>query len=196
MSNPVIHGLCNLTNFSGRDRRARFWPYAALVLVLGFLLLGAAASITLSGYFAEIQQFATAHPEATTVQSGPGSYSISIDAGHPDAPIPDMDGFFAVLGIGVLAIIAVLAAAVSRRLHDSDRSAFWGLAPVPFLLFGIGFFPVMMKSMMAAAEPDLNLFFLLFANNVLYMAALLTLIILLCRPTARGTNRYGEEPPP
>jgi uncharacterized membrane protein YhaH (DUF805 family) len=196
MSNPIIHGFRNVTTFSGRDRRGRFWPYAALVLVFGFVLLGAAVTFSLSGYFAEVQQFAAAHPEATTVQSSPGSYSISVDASHPDAPIPDLGGFFVSLGIGVLAIIAALAAAVSRRLHDSGRSALWGLMPVPFLLFGLGFFPVMMDSMMAAEEPDFSLFFLLFANNLLYLAGLGTLIILLCLSTARGTNRYGEEPPP
>ncbi|MCS6624690.1 DUF805 domain-containing protein [Roseibacterium beibuensis] len=194
MSNPIIHGFRHVTTFSGRDRRGRFWPYAAVVLVLGFVVLGVAVTFSLGGYVTEVQQFAVAHPEATTVESSPGSWSISIDANHPDAPVPDLDGFFVSMGIGVLAIIAGLAAAVSRRLHDSGRSALWGLLPVPFLLFGIGFFPVMMDSMMASEQPDLTLFFLLFGNNVLYLGALGTLVILLSLPTRPEANRHGAPP--
>lgn len=194
MKNPVLHGFRNLTRFAGRDTRGQFWSYAAVVLVIGFALMAVAMSFALGGFFAEMEQFAAAHPEATTVQSGPGSYSISVDAGHPDAPMPDMGRMFISLGLCVLVTIALLAAAVSRRLHDSGRSALWGLLPVPFLLFGIGFFPVMMNSMMTAEEPDLSLFFMLFGNNILYLVALVTLIVLLCQSTARGANRYGEEP--
>lgn len=196
MANPVLRGFRSLARFAGRDTRGQFWSYAAVVLVVVFALMAGGMSFALNGFFAEMQQFAVDHPEATTVQSGPGSYSISVDAGHPDAPMPDMGGMFINLGLCVLVAIGLLASAVSRRLHDSGRPALWGLLPVPFLLFGIGFFPVVMNSMMSAEEPDLSLFFLLFGNNMLYLVALVTLIVLLCQSTARGANRYGEEPSP
>lgn len=192
MANPVLRGFRNVTKFSGRDTRGQFWPYAAVVVVVVFVSMGVGMTFAMSGFFAEVQQFAAAHPEATTVESSPGSYSISIDGSHPDAPIPDLDGFFLTLGLSVLAAIALLAAAVSRRLHDSGRPALWGLLPVPFLLFGIGFFPVMMKSMMTAEEPDLGPFFLLFGNNVLYLGALATLVILLSLATSPEANRHGD----
>lgn len=196
MANPVLRGFRNLTTFSGRDTRGQFWPYAAVVLVVVFIASGVGMTVAMSGFFAEMQQFAAAHPEATTVQSSPGSYSISIDAGHPEAPMPDLRDFFVTLGLSVLSAIALLAAAVSRRLHDSGRSALWGLLPVPFVLFGIGLFPVLMNSMMTGAEPDLGLFLLLFGNNMLYLAALGTLVILLSLSTAPGVKRHGEQPAP
>ena len=196
MTNPVLHGFQNLTRFTGRDTRGQFWPYAAVVLVVVFVSMGVGMAFAMNGFFTEMQQFAAAHPEAATVHSSPGSYSISIDASHPDAPMPDTNGAFLALSLGVFGAILLLAAAVSRRLHDSGRSALWGLLPVPFLLFGIGFFPGLMSSIMAGDEPDLGLFFLLFGNNMLYLAALGTLAILLSLSTARGANRHGEEPSP
>lgn len=194
MANPIIRGFSNLTRFSGRDRRVQFWPYAAVVLVLAFVAIGIGMGAVIGEVFRDMQAFAAAHPEATTVHSSPGSYSISVDASHPEAPIPDLTGFSITLGGCVIGAILLLAAAVARRLHDSGRSALWGLLPVPFLLFGIGFFPVLTQSMMAAEEPDLGLFFLLFANNMIYIGALGILVVLLCLGTARGANRYGEEP--
>lgn len=194
MANPVLRGFRNLATFNGRDTRGQFWPYAAVVLAVVFALMAVGMTFAMGGFFAEMQQFAATHPEATTVQSGPGSYSISIDGSHPDAPTPDLGGFFVTLGVSVAAAIALLAAAVSRRLHDSGRSALWGLLPVPFLVFGIGFFPVMMSSMMTAEEPELGLFFLLFGNNMLYLAALGTLVILLSLATSPEANRHGEQP--
>lgn len=196
MTNPIVHGFRNLARFSGRDRRGRFWPFAAVVLVLVFGVMSIGMAIVMGEVFTEMQQFAEAHPEAATVHSAPGSWSIEIDGSHPDAPVPDLGGFFINLGLCVLGAIGLLAAAVSRRLHDSGRSALWGLLPVPFLLFGIGVFPVMMDSMMAAEEPDFVPILLLFANNMIYLGALGTLVVLLSLPTARGPNRHGNEPAP
>jgi len=194
MANPVLRGFRKLATFGGRDSRGQFWPYAAVVLVVVFVSMGVGVTFAMSGFFAEVEQFAAAHPEATTVQASPRSYSISIDGSHPDAPVPDLGGFFVTLGVSVAAAIALLAAAVSRRLHDSGRTGFWGLLPVPFLLFGIGFFPVMMNSMMTEAEPDIGLFFLLFGNNMLYLVALATLVVLLSLSTSPKPNRHGDPP--
>jgi uncharacterized membrane protein YhaH (DUF805 family) len=94
----------------------------------------------------------------------------------------------------VLACVGLLAAAVSRRLHDSGRRAYWGLMPLPFLLFGLTAFPAMMTQMTASGEPDLSLFFLLFFNNLLYMVALVSLIVFLALRGTTGPNRFGPEP--
>ncbi len=193
MANPIIRGFRGIARFSGRDTRGQFWPYAGVVFALVFLGFGIVMSLVMNSMFAEMQAFAVAHPEAATVQSSPGSYSIAIDASHPEAPMPDLGPFFGVMAAMVLTAIGLLAAAVSRRLHDSGRRAFWGLMPVPFLLFGVTAFPMIISQFMASDTPNLGLFFLLFFNNLLYLIALASLVILLALRGTRGPNRFGPE---
>lgn len=193
MANPIIRGFRGIARFSGRDTRGQFWPYAGVVFAVVFLGFGMVISLIMSGMFAEMQQFAVEHPEAATIQSSPGSYSIAMDSSHPAAPIPDFGPFFAVMAAMVLTAISLLAAAVSRRLHDSGRRAFWGLMPVPFLLGGLTIFPVLMSQFASTDTPSLGLFFLLFFNNLVYLVALVSLIILLALRGTRGPNRFGSE---
>jgi len=194
MANPIVRGFRSIARFSGRDSRGEFWPYAGVVFALVFISFGIAMSVVMNEMFAGMQTFAATHPEAATVHSSPGSYSISIDASHPDAPELNLGPFFATLASMVLACVGLLAAAVSRRLHDSGRRAYWGLMPLPFLLFGLTAFPAMMTQMTASGEPDLSLFFLLFFNNLLYMVALVSLIVFLALRGTTGPNRFGPEP--
>ena len=194
MANPVIGGLRGLARFSGREPRTRFWAYAAVVIVVVFLAGAAAMSWAMEPLFRDMARFASEHPEAATVHTAPGQYSISIDAGHPDAPQMDFSRFFGVLAAMVVAAVALLGAAVSRRLHDSNRRGGWGLLPLPFLAFGLIAFPAMMKDFMASPEPNLGLFLAVMAGNLLYLAALGVLILLLCLPGSAGANRFGEDP--
>lgn len=193
MANPVARGFSNLTRFSGRDTRGQFWPYAGVVFALLMVASMLSMGWMMSDIFADMQAFASEHPEAATVRAGPGSYSISIDPGHPEAPIPDFGRFFTGMQVGIVAVVALLAAAISRRLHDRNQSALWGLMPVPFLLFASVAFPTMMTDMMETESPDLSLFFMIAANNLLYLVALASLIIMLALPGTTGSNRFGPE---
>jgi uncharacterized membrane protein YhaH (DUF805 family) len=194
MANPIIRGFRSIARFSGRDSRGQFWPYAGVVLALVFLGFGMVMSLVMNAMFAEMQAFAVAHPEAATVQSSPDSYSISVDASHPEAPMPDLGPFFAVMAAMVLTAVSLLAAAVSRRLHDSGRRAFWGLMPVLFLAIALVVFPAMMNDFIANPEPDMRLFFAALVNNMLYLASLGGLIFLLCMRGTAGSNRFGDDP--
>lgn len=194
MANPVMQGLCGLTRFSGRDARSVFWPYAGVVIAGVFLGGGLAIAWAMEPVFRDMARFAAEHPEATTVQAAPGHYSISIDGSHPDAPVPDLARFFSVLAGIVGLAIALLAASVSRRLHDIGRRGWWGLLPVPFLAFGMIAFPIMIRDITTNPTPNLGLFFAIFASNVVYMLALATLVVLLCLRGAPGPNRFGEAP--
>lgn len=193
MANPILRGFRSLTRFSGRDRRSQFWPYAGVAVAVTFIVMGAAMLWVMSGFWADAMEVARTHPETVTVESGPGYYSRSADmSGY--GLMPDFTGFFAVMSVSVVAYVALLAAAVSRRLHDTGKSALWGLMPVPFLLFGAVFFPMMMNDMMQSPEPNLALFFLLFFNNMAYVVGLISLIVLLCLRGTSGLNRFGPEP--
>ena len=41
MANPIVRGFRNIARFSGRDSRGEFWPYAAVVFALVFIMLAA-----------------------------------------------------------------------------------------------------------------------------------------------------------
>lgn len=164
MANPIIRGFRSLTVFSGRDRRGQFWPYAGVVVALIYVFSGIAGVLAM------------------------GSMLTGTEV------MPDFTAFFAVIAGTLLISIVLLAAAVSRRLHDTGKSALFGLMPVPFIVIYCAVFPAMMQDMMVAEEPDAGLFILAGISNLLYFAALITLIVLLCLKGTNGPNRFGDEP--
>lgn len=194
MANPVLHGLRNLARFEGRDRQGMFWPYAGLVLALAVVLGGVAIAGAVSGFIADMNAFAAAHPEATTVTSGPGSYSMTVDGSHPDAPAMDVTLFFTCWRVIVLATVVLLAAAVTRRLHDTGRSALLALAPLPFLATGLIFLPGLVERMTEAPEANIIPFVLVSLNNLVSLVALVTLLFLLIGSSTEGPNRHGPAP--
>lgn len=196
MQNPVAYGFSNLTRFSGRDGRGRFWPYAALVLGLSFVTMMVAMPLAMAPMFAKMSAYAAAHPESSTVEAGPGHYSVTIDAGAPDVPEIDFTPFMAVVGGVALLAVALLSAAVSRRLHDRGIAGYWGLTPVVFLTTGLILMPRLMHDFTTSATPDMGLFGLLLLNNMVYLASLAGLILILALPGNPRPNRYGEPPAP
>ncbi|KQM13099.1 hypothetical protein ASE49_13830 [Novosphingobium sp. Leaf2] len=137
----------------------------------------------------KMQQFASEHPEMAHVERSPTSYAITIRGRHPEL-MPNM-----VVLVGVMAVIfskvtVLLAAAVTRRLHDCDKAGWWGIMPLPFVAFGL----VAMPKLFAQPTPDTRLFFVLLLNNMLYIAALAWLVALLSGEGTKGANRYGQRP--
>jgi uncharacterized membrane protein YhaH (DUF805 family) len=104
----------------------------------------------------------------------------------PDAP----EHIFAAGGLMFAALVALLAAAVARRLHDGGLSGYWGLLPLPFVAccctMTLG-----LSSQFETGRPDMRLVFSIFASFLLYSAALILLVVLLARRGAPGPNRFG-----
>ena len=171
----IQFNLRNLARFSGRDGRRVFWPYAGTVIALFVLGILAVMLPEMSESMARMQRFAAENPDLATVRSGPGHYSITIEGHHPEL-MPDMGNMVGRIGVLFAIAILLLAAAVTRRLHDTGRSGAWGLMPVPFILFAT----VMMPRVFA--DPDAGLFLAVFFNNLLYLASLALLVLLLSRP--------------
>lgn len=193
MANPIIRGFSKLTQFSGRDTRGEFWPYVGAVIALTFVLNALLMGWVMNQIFADLQAYAAAHPESVTTTVSPGSYSVSVNEGATGAPVPDFTPFFGGMIVFVVLNIGLLAAAVSRRLHDRNKSALWGLMPVPFLLFGMIGMLLLMGPMMNGGTPDFSLFGLLFLNNLVYIVALVTLIVMLAQQGTQGPNRFGAD---
>lgn len=161
MMNAILNGFRRLADFKGRDRRRQFWPYAILIFVLTFIAIAVAMNLAMMGLF----------------------------MGTTDMPnMPLMIG-----GVGGVVLIAtgLLAAAVTRRLHDTGKPGYWGLPPIVFLLIGLALFPVLMNSVLTNPNPPIALFLGLFLNNMLYIASLIGLVVLLLLDGSKTANRYG-----
>lgn len=177
----VRYNLANLFNFRGRETRALFWPYAGLVFVLTIIGIMVAMLPRLADSMTRMQRFAAEHPEQATVQSGPGTYSITIHGNHPEL-MPDMAAMMTGMDFILAGTILLLAAAVVRRLHDRGRSGWWGLMPIPFLAFA----SFVMPKFFAQSQPDMGLFLAIFFNNLLYLVSLGVLIVMLAGASLKG----------
>jgi uncharacterized membrane protein YhaH (DUF805 family) len=175
-----------LFDFGGREDRASFWPYAAVALgitvVAGMIIFVPMMARSMQA----LQQFAAQHPDQATITSGPGQYSISVQGNHPKfMPAESMALFLAVtFGLAIL----LYAAAVVRRLRDRGTSSFWGLMPLPFIVYSSVQMPRMFASIGAGAEPDMTLFFSIFLSNMFYIITLISLIVLLAGPSKFPPN--------
>ena len=181
------HGLSGLTRFSGRDGRGRFWPYALAVVGVTFVVLSVGMAATMSAMLVDMQAFAVAHPDQAVITTGPGSYSIQIEGDTPGLAL-NFTPMAAAMGAGVSLAVLLLAAATTRRLHDSGRRGYWGLLPLPFLIVGISAFPRLMAEGDAAST---GLFLALFVNNLIYLGTLVLLVVLLTQRSNTGGNRFG-----
>ena len=169
-----------LFDFSGREDRASFWPYAvlafALIMVVGMVIFVPMMNRAMH----EMQQFAVQHPDQVTVASGPGRYSISVRGDHPHFMSPGSVALFLAVNFGLA--ILLYSAAVVRRLRDRGKPGFWGLMPLPFVLYSSVQMPRMFASVGVGTQPDMTLFFSVFFSNMLYIVTLIWLIVLLAGP--------------
>lgn len=161
-----------LVEFKGREDRASFWPYAALVY--GIMTAGS---------------FVAMFPLMNSVTS---SASLAAN-GMSEPAFPDVGSFFT--GIMILTVVAVVlyAAAVVRRLHDGGLSGLWGLMPLPFLLFGMIRIRMSFGSFGSVSQPDMNAYQMIFINNFIYILTIIALIVLLARRSDPEPNRFDEN---
>jgi uncharacterized membrane protein YhaH (DUF805 family) len=164
----VRHNLIGLLRFHGRDRPGQFWPYVAVVFASLFVI---AASVILP-------------PMASTMAA---ASQASFQTSGP----PNIQGIIQPLILLSASAVALLAAAVVRRLHDRGCSGLWALPPLLFLMAGLALTPRLYRNFATAPDPDFNLFFLLLANNLLYLISLILLVFLLSGAGTSGPNRFG-----
>src|SRR6476620_8597971 len=112
----ILEHFQRLFDFRGREDRASFWPYAALVY--GIMMVASSAAI--------IPTMQSAMKTATIATPRSGT-----------SPFPEMQFFFNVILVMTIVAVILYAAAVVRRLHDAGLRGFWGLMPLPFLFFGM-----------------------------------------------------------
>jgi uncharacterized membrane protein YhaH (DUF805 family) len=190
MIKSILRDFTRLANFGGREGRSEFWAYAVACFAIGFAVSAVIVMPVMAASFARMDRFAAEHPDQARVVASPGRYEVQIEGWHPEL-MPDVNAIVAGGGGFAGLAIVLLAAAVVRRLHDCGRSGLWGLLPLPFLGTALVLFPRLWASFTGGGEPDLRLFFALFANNALYLGALGLLGVLLAGQGQAGNNRFG-----
>jgi uncharacterized membrane protein YhaH (DUF805 family) len=189
----IRRGFGGVLRFSGRDTPGQFWPYAIFLFLLsqaiGFVLV----IPPMMDAFGRILRFAAEHPDQVTRTTGPGDHSIQVLAPHPEL-MPDFSGIAQWHAILTPILVALLAAAVARRLHDRDRTGLWGLMPLPFAAAALALAPIVFEAFRRGGGADPRVFFALLANNILYLATVAFLIFLLVGKGSRGPNRFGPDP--
>lgn len=104
-----------------------------------------------------------------------------------------ISALFGILGLLYLGIIIPMIAVSVRRLHDTDRTGWWLLAPlVPYLIGAALVLPALIANPTAglaafAAGPALILFMI-----GLVMAIVIFIFSVL--PGTKGPNRFGPDP--
>jgi uncharacterized membrane protein YhaH (DUF805 family) len=173
----IRHGFGGVTRFSGRDTRRQFWPYAIFLYLASS---GLGAVVMAAGMMRLI-------------------LAMSRVPAHETGSIPEMDALVRNTAIwaGALAaiVIAIAAAAITRRLHDSNMRGYWGLMPIPPLVVGLVVLPKTVGLVAERADRAADNISLLFANNVIYLGLLALLLLLLARRSDEAANRFGPPPP-
>lgn len=187
----LLEHFRKLASFKGREDRASFWPYAALVLGI-VMLAGALMSLPMMAWLMQASpQFAAPDPGDVGFSPDLGGLPIPAQSqlAGPALPVGFLAAYFAAtFGLAVL----LFAAAVERRLHDRGKSGAWGLMPLPFLAYTSVQMIRLFGSVTAAEEPDMGLFFTIAVSNILFWAALLSLIVLLAGASEPDPNVHDR----
>lgn len=157
--------LARYAEFSGRSRRMEYWMWALFQVLVYF------AVVILMMLFG----------------------GAAILSGDPNAMMSAGFGMVMILILYILIALAFLipSLAVSvRRLHDTDRSGWWILAPVaPYIV-------MIFAGAMLTASPDLAMIAggLALVSMLAVLALSVTVFIFMVLEGTRGPNKYGPDP--
>lgn len=157
-------------DFAGRSRRKEFWMWVLGVVIVTIVLSLIDTMLGLGGRSAV----------DTTVTPDGLNYSASAwtSGGW-------LTNLFA------LAILIPNLAVGVRRLHDTGRSGWWIVLPMPFYLVGL---VAAVMAMFGGAGAMAGLFgVVMFAMPLGFLCALV-LLVFFCLEGTRGPNRYGPDP--
>jgi len=157
--------LKRYAEFSGRSRRKEYWMYQLGLIILYTLIV--VLALALGGF--------------------------GIMSGDPTALASAAGGAMIIMILYFLVVLALFIpslAVLVRRLHDTDRSGWWVLAPIaPYLLVFAG------AGMMAASPENAAAGGILSLIGGLGTLALgITLFVFTVLDGTRGPNRFGPDP--
>jgi uncharacterized membrane protein YhaH (DUF805 family) len=157
--------LKRYADFSGRSRRMEYWMWVLLQVIVYIVVL------------------------MLTMMFGGGA----LMSGDPSAAMAAGGAImliFGLYGIYSLAILIPSLAVSVRRLHDTDRTGWWILAPLaPYLL-------TIVAGMMLATSPDMAAMagILALVSMIAVVVLGLVLLVFYFMEGTRGPNKYGPDP--
>lgn len=183
--------LRRLTDFSGRSTRPEFWPFV-------FLLYAAQQIVTMIAVgplMSHLQKVGETQQQDQT-----------LDAMNAEVTRVFFDMFNKIVPISIaLAALSalLLAAVVTRRLHDTNRTGWWA-APV-VVMGGISLWlfsrivPLIMEMVNAPdaiknVDAGIAAIAPIFATNLIYLIFVATLIVFCAQDGTPGPNRFGDDP--
>ena len=158
--------LRRYADFSGRSRRMEFWMWQLLQFIVYFVV------VVLAMVFGGGMMMMAGDPSALAAAGGAMLIIMLL---------------YMVYALAVF--IPSLAVAV-RRLHDTNRTGWWILAPVaPYLV-------AILAGMMAVSSPDMAgaAGILALVCMVAALALAITLLVFYFLEGTRGPNKYGPDP--
>ena len=195
---PIVRGFKSLTDFKGRDHRGQFWPYAVAIFAAAVVAAIAACAPSELKAFNQTLAFAEANPDKATIYRSSTKVNVVI---HDPTGMPPMDfnGLIVPMSLVLLVVALLMAAAVTRRLHDRGLSGPWALIPAGLYGVGLTLWGRMMSSMFTEVSAvDNGAFMISFMLNFLVMMlaqmSMVVLLIVLAIKGKTGPNRYGPEP--
>lgn len=186
--------ITRLLDFTGRENRKPFWLWFLIVYGIQYAVQTVLMLPTMLWMMPRLQ--AVVPPPGTTVEPDPAAVFAVM--------IPMFRIMGGVMVVMVLLYLALLSAALVRRLHDRDMAGWWALpaglfqlaAPVSMIvalpaLFGA--FATLPKG----AEPPAQLFTWFVAFGIygfVGAVVMIALLVLLVLPGTTGPNRFGTDP--
>lgn len=182
-----------LFRFGGREPRDSFVLYAMAAFALAVLVMILVYVPLLLDSMVVVRDAVRDHPPTATLITGRGLWLFDIDG--PNLHLVPAVGRI-VLGATVIILVLalLLAASVSRRLHDRGRSGFGGLLPFPFLLISFVSLLWLAGDLPLPTPPWSLLLTVLLLANLLYLGSLALLGHCLIGPGEAGGNRFGPDP--
>jgi uncharacterized membrane protein YhaH (DUF805 family) len=163
----MIMPLRRYADFRGRSQRIELWMWILFQIILLAVLVTLDNVLELGGH-----HHAGAAPGSTVLRYILGFYA---------------SGGLLTWVFLLLALIPNVAVHV-RRLHDTDRSGWWVVAPIVPYLFTLA------VAVVAAASHSLTMLLVTALFSVLSLGGSIALTVLQCLNGTRGENRFGPDP--
>ena len=200
--NLLTRHLTGLIDFRGRENRQPFWLWILIVYIAQFVIMMIAMIPIMMSWFSQM---------TSAMQGDPHRFDKDPQAMF-QMMVPMMQSMMTMSIILGVFFLAMTAAAVVRRLHDSNRSGWW-VAPYYAIqivspLVSASLMPRYFSILAAAsgkpgAPPDLSnpafqqasqSMALMSLVGTLGFAVMVMMIVLLVLPGTVGPNRFGDDP--
>lgn len=186
MMASIRYALGSVLRFSGRDGRGLFWPWAILVFLLGqvaYMMAMVPAILSSMMRAMEAAQRGDFGPDGQPNPAAIAQLTAQMGA--------DFGGLWISFAVIHAITVVALAAAVTRRLHDRDRTVLWGLLPLPFMAMGIVLMPDAFAFAASPAQASTGMK-LLGLSSPLFWGSFVWLVVLLAGEGTEGPNRFGD----